>query len=484
MNTQQTISQLQQFRQELYQLLPARRDTLLDLLDALSGSPHAHSVVELSQSPLFRRGYSSITDAIDQFFQASQPECAEAERPAWNKVLAQLVGRYLPVPQQRRFWLFGTDVVPVSRPFARTLEDRSFVYQPNPVGSNKPVTIGHHYSVLAFLPEKGQPDAPPWVVPLDVQRVQSHGTARVIGAEQLKALLEDVTQPFYAALCVQVTDSAYSGASYLGQLGAQRNLVCVTRAADNRVFYRQFLAEARETGPGHPRWYGVAFDLKEDTTWGPPDATAETTFTTKRQHTYRVKLQGWYNLLMRGKQNLPMHRYPFTLIRATVVDEQGQPVFQRALWLIVSGERRGELSLLEAWDAYRQRYDLEHFFRFGKQRLLMAAYQTPEVEHEENWLTLVQLATVQLWLACDLADVQMRPWERYLPQRASAVASPSQVQRNWERIIRLIGTPAQPPKRRGNALGRAKGAYPERRPRRPVVKKSARTASLRVSARC
>jgi hypothetical protein len=480
MNTQQTISRLQQFRQELYQLLPARRDTLLDLLDALASSPHTNSVVELSQSPLFRRGYSSITDAIDEFFQASQPERAEAERQAWNTVLAQLIGRYLPVPQQRRFWLFGTDVVPVARPFARTLEDRSFVYQPNPVGSNKPVTIGHHYSVLAFLPEKGQPDDPPWVVPLNVRRVQSRVPARRVGAEQLKALLEDVTQPFHAALCVQVADSAYSGASYLGQLGAQRNLVCVTRAADNRVFYRQFLADAGETEAGHPRWYGVAFDLKDSSTWRSPDVTAETTFTTKRRHTHRVKLQGWHNLLMRGKQNLPMHRYPFTLIRATVIDEQGQPVFQRSLWLIVLGERRGELSLCEAWDAYRQRYDLEHFFRFGKQRLLMTKSQTPEVEHEENWLTLVQLATVQLWLACDLAEVQVRPWECYLPQRASGVASPSQVQRNWERIIRRIGTPAQPPKRRGNAPGRAQGACPERRPRRPVIKKSARTASLRV----
>jgi predicted alpha/beta hydrolase len=136
--------------------------------------------------------------------------------------------------------------------------------------------------------------------------------------------------------------------------------------------------------------------------------------------------------------------------------------------------------LVEAWDAYRQRYDLEHFFRFGKQRLLMAADQTPVVEHEENWLTLVQLATVQLWLARDLAGVQLRAWERYLPQRASGVASPSQVQRDWERIIRLIGTPAQPPKRRGNAPGRAKSACPERRPRQPVIKKSARTAPLSV----
>jgi hypothetical protein len=480
MDTQKTISQLQQFRVELYQLLTARPDALLDLLDAVSGSPDARSVVELSLSPLFRRGYSSITDAIDEFFQASQPDCATAERQAWNQDLARLIGRDLPAPQQRRFWLLGIDVVPVSRPFAQTLEDRAFVYRPNPVGSNKPITIGHAYSIMAFLPEQGQPDDPPWVVPLGVRRVQSHETARWVGAEQIETLLQDDTLPFHDGWCVQVVDSAYSGAGYLGRLGAQRNLVTVTRAADNRVFYRQFSTDPAESGPGHPSWYGTRFDLKDSTTWRTPDETAETTFTTKRGRTYRVQLQGWHNLLMRGKRNLPMHRYPFTLLRAVVVDEHGQPVFKRALWLIVIGERRGDLSLGEAWDAYRQRYDLEHFFRFGKQRLLLAAYQTPDVEHEENWLTLVQLATVQLWLARDLAGVRLRAWERYLPQRASGTASPSQVQRDWERIIRQIGTPAQPPKRRGNSAGRTPGTRPARRPRQPVVKKSARTAPLRV----
>lgn len=30
---------------------------------------------------------------------------------------------------------------------------------------------------------------------------------------------------------------------------------------------------------------------------------------------------------------------------------------------------------------YRQRYDMEHLFRFGKQRLLMTSYLTPDVQH-------------------------------------------------------------------------------------------------------
>jgi len=252
MDTQETISHLQLFREELYQLLKARPDALLDLLDALSSSPNARSVVELSLSPLFRREYSSVSDAIDNFFQPSSPEKAYEERWAWEKELARLIGRFLPAPQQRKFWLLGTDVVPISRPFAPTLGDRMFVHQPNPVRSNKPITIGHQYSVVAFLPEKKQPDDPPWVVPLEVRRVRSEEKPTAVSAEQLTALMEDDQQPFHEALCVHVADSAHSVANYLGRVGVHRNWVSVTRVAENRVFYRQFPLEQGNKGQGHP----------------------------------------------------------------------------------------------------------------------------------------------------------------------------------------------------------------------------------------
>ena len=56
------------------------------------------------------------------------------------------------------------------------------------------------------------------------------------------------------------------------------------------------------------------------------------------------------------------------------------------------GKQRQKLKLLDIYVAYHQRYDLEHYFRFGKQKLLMTAFQTPEVEREENWWQIVQLA--------------------------------------------------------------------------------------------
>lgn len=56
-----------------------------------------------------------------------------------------------------------------------------------------------------------------------------------------------------------------------------------------------------------------------------------------------------------------MHRYPFTVIRARVIDADGRPVFKHTMWSVVFGARRHELSLVEAWEAYGQRYDVEHF---------------------------------------------------------------------------------------------------------------------------
>ena len=168
-----------------------------------------------------------------------------------------------------------------------------------------------------------------------------------------------------------------------------------------------------------------------------------------------------------------MHQHPFTLVRARLLNEEGKPVFKRPMWLIALGERRCELSLLDIWNSYEQRVDIEHFFRFGKQRLLLNDYQTPVVEHEENWWQLVQLAYLQLYLARDLAETLPRPWEKHLLKTLqSDIASPSMVLRAFERIISSVGTPAKAPKPRGKSPGRVKGERPGPRKRHPVIKKT------------
>lgn len=492
------LSILEQFRNDVYSWFSHRADTLMDLLDALSSNTTARSVVELSEHPLFRRQYSSVHDGIVHLYVPNSEDSRFRERQEMEQALVRLLVPYLPRPQ-RLFWLLGTDVTSASRPFARTLSDRTFVYQPNPVKGVKPITMGHQYSVVALLPEKGCFADPPWVIPLLVNRVPSTETKREAGQQQIARLLDEKTLPFHDELCVNVADSEYSAVTFLGKMTRYPNLITIARFAGNRTVYRKAPPSKEPAGKGHPTWFGAPMSLKKPETWDTPDEVAQTTFTTRQGKVDTVHLEGWRDMLLRGKRGLPMHRSPLTLVRARVVDAQGNPVYARPMWLVVFGQRRQELSLVEIWDAYRQRYDLEHYFRFGKQRLLMDSCQTPETAREENWWTLAQLAYLQLWFASEQANNLPRPWERYLPrfrlngppadaspeeksaipsdaspegETVSSVPSPSAVQRDLSRILRQTGTPARASKRRGKAPGRSAGEKVVLRVRIPVIKKS------------
>lgn len=449
-------SKLEQFRESVYRNFNNRADSLMDLLDALCSNTQAKSVVELSLNPAFRRSYTALYKGID-----------EAELAA--DALAGLIGSNLPEPKRFPFWLLGVDVTSQPRMFSPTLTDRSMVYQPNQVKGNKPVTVGHQYSTVALLPEKEATIAP-WIVPLATERAESPEDKELLAAKQLDQLLSDPEVPFHGQLCVEVGDTRYSKPAYLDANRHHRNLVTVARARSNRTFYRQASPD-EEVNKGHPRWYGQPFSLKDPTTWHPPDETATTTHISRRGHCYRVEIRAWHNLLMRGKRKprpIPMHRYPFTLVRVRWYDDWGRPVHQRALWLIVIGERRHELGLLDIFEAYMHRSHLEHFFRFGKQKLLLATFQTPEVKREETWWQLVHLAYAQLWVARSLTKTLPRPWERYLPSAKARVITPTLVQRDFGRLIRQLGTPAKSPKPRGYSPGRRKGTRLPRRQRYKV----------------
>lgn len=460
MNNHEHAPQIEQFRKEVYQNFNKRADTLMDLLDAVCSQSRASSVVELSLQNCFRRSYSAIFKAMDEY------------RPG-DDDLAHLARPYLPAQQQRSFWLLGVDVTPQPRPYARTLAERGFVYQPTVIWGNKPITIGHQYSTVALLPEKDTEQPATWVVPLSCQRVRQEDSKALVGAVQIGELLGDAQLPFGEQLTVEVGDSDYSQPAYLAANRKHEHLVSVVRCRGNRIFYRQKYRSASETG-GAPSHYGVPFNLKDPATWHEPDDQTQLPFTTRRGHQCQVIIQAWHNMLMRGKnkpERIRMYQYPFTLIRIVLLDEDGQPRFKHPLWLLVLGPRRLELSLKHIYQAYTQRSDLEHFFRFGKQKLLMADYQTPVLEREERWWHLAHLAYLQLWVAHETAASLPRPWERNLPQHKAGKITPTLVQRDFERLISQFGTPAKVPKPRGKSPGRRKGFCLHPRQHHKVLKK-------------
>lgn len=469
MTTKSYTQELEQFREELYQNFNNRADTLMELVDAMCSNPEARSVVEYSLTPCFRRSYSTIFKAINEM--------------EWEEgMIAGLVGSYLPQPEKRAFWLLGSDVTTQPRPFAETLPDRGIVHQPNPISGNKPVTIGHEYASTMLLPEAEAGLSTSWVIPLMTRRVATHEDKELVGSEQIEALLTDPALPFKESFCVDVGDTCYSKPACLHSKRHHAQLVSIARLRGNRVLYQQFVPDPEtsdDSGTGRPRSYGQRFALKEPDTWPEPDEQLTLIQESRRGKRYRLEVKAWHNMLMPGKnkpKRIPMERYPFTLVRIVRYDEKGKLACRRPMWLLVIGQCRHELTAEVVYQAYGQRYDLEHFFRFGKQKMLLASFQTPEDVREEKWWQLVHLAYAQLWMARHVASCLPKPWERNLPAMKKGLLSPTLVQRDFGRIIRQIGTPAQPPKPRFISPGRPQGTKLPPRPRQKVVVKNQKGA--------
>ena len=421
----------------------------------------------MSENPLFRRDYNSLYKGIQEFL----PDKNDDNYSQQVNYLLEAVSQTIPTPVSRNFHLFGIDTTPCPRPFSATLADKTFIHYPNPIKGNKPISIGHSYSVICALPERIATGNVPWAVPLFAERVPSSEKATNIGNKQLEKIFN--TGSFCGdKLSVLVADSFYSQRDFIGEQVKQNNLVTVTRIRSNRVFYRQFISKKKQKiTSGHPRWYGDKFDLKDENTWHEPTRVSQSIFTTKKGRQLTVTISGWNRMLMKGTQNYKMNRHPFTLLRITITDKVGNRIW-KPMWLIAIGSRREELSLIDCYESYRQRYDIEHLFRFGKQKLLMTAYSTPDVEHEENWFKLTLIAYVNLWAARNLAVVLPHAWEQYLKTNKSVKITPSLVQRDFYRIISTLGTMASIPKRRGYSSGRIKGYKKTPRTRHQVIIKS------------
>lgn len=476
-----TASEFKSFREQLYNQFEHCSDSAMDLLDALCSNVQSPSVVQLSLNPLFRRGYSALYKTLGSNLFANPSEEDESQSKGKQFQSLDLTSQVIPIPKQRHFFLFGLDCTSISRPFSKTLKDRGMVHQPTPIQGNKPITIGHSYSMLAVLPERNDGDSP-WTIPLDMSRVPTESNGTQMGITQLNSVLSHPDVPWSDALCVSVVDSAYGNKKFLAPLHQHPNLVTVVRARSNRIFYQSPVQSQVPRTKGHPLWYGERFALADEQTWHEPNEITHTTYQTLRGRTIDVTITVWRNMLMRGGKGLATHQCPFTLLRVVSLDESGRTLF-RPMWLIVMGDRREEISSVQGYLSYRQRFDLEHTFRFQKQNLLLNGFETPEVEHEEQWIDLVNLAYVQLWAAHLIAVVLPRPWETNLKQSdPSARISPSKVQQGWNSIISQLGTPAVLPKPRGISQGRQLGQSQTPRPRLPVIKKGKSQNTLPVIA--
>ena len=357
-------------------------------------------------------------------------------------------------------------MTPALRPYAPKLADKSIVYQPTTTPGNKPIGVGHAYSLLACLPEKTS--AAPWVLPLAMQRVSTTDKGPEVGIDQFIACVAENPAVIGHTTCVISGDSSYFVPANQAKVDAKDNLVLISRLKSNRKVY------GRYHGKG-PKKYGQRMKLNDPASHRIPDQSLSYCVQTHRGKRYQVDLQCWHDRVRRGTRTFKGYEHPFHLVHCVLTDAQtGQRLYQRPLWLAVCGQRRSDLALDQVFQSYDQRYDLEHFFRFSKQHLLLDAFQTPAVEHEQQWWQMAPLAYLQLYLARTEITSVPQPWETYLPHYrvAQKEASPSQIKKCFDLVLDQIGTPAHAVLATQAGHGRAPGHVQPTRQDHPIIFKT------------
>ncbi len=108
-----TFDKLKQFRTSVYTILGNAKDALFDLMDAVLVTRSVYSFVELSVSPVFRRQWSSIYEALED----------------GNPPRAELMRLYIEqLPQTEQIILAG-DHTAWPRLDAPTLRERTYEHQ-------------------------------------------------------------------------------------------------------------------------------------------------------------------------------------------------------------------------------------------------------------------------------------------------------------------------------------------------------------------
>ncbi|OUC13123.1 MAG: hypothetical protein B0A82_18885 [Alkalinema sp. CACIAM 70d] len=418
------FAKLRAFRQKAYSLIGNGRDALFDLMDAVLVTRSVYSFAELSLSPVFRRQWPSLYEAL----QDSHPPRAE-----WMELYLEQI------PQEERLIVAG-DHTAWSRLQAATLRERTYEHQAHPMSGAKPVTVGQGYSTLAWIPQtQGS-----WALPLLHERISSAETPIEKAATQLRQLCQQFpTRP------LSLWDAEYGCASFLLKTA---DLACdkLIRLRANRVLYG---APPPYCGIGRPRKHGDKFTLKDSTTWGQPE---EDQPVEDAQWGF-LRLQRWGRLHFRQAPQQEV-----SLIR--VERRSHATATAKPLWLIWVGLEMPDLATI--WKDYLRRFAIEHWYRFAKQRLHWTLPRLSTPEASQCWSDLMPLLSWQLWLAqAEVRDSPL-PW-----QKPVQTLSPGRVANAFAQVLAVIGTPAPLPKPRGKSPGWTPGMPRSPRIRYPTVRK-------------
>jgi len=391
--------------------------------------------VALSESPLFRRKFSSVYDALVHGELGAELKTlfSNSQAEAWETMAG--------------YEIHAIDATPTERLAAETLADRGALK----AQQNEPVRYGHKYSWLVRLVQSGTS----WVAPEDIERIGTQTTDSQVAAQQVKALALRNRHPK-----VITADSRYRDQHFLGVFAGLENTHALVRLQNNQTLSQAPLPKPKGSR-GAPRKHGADFHLRAFER--SPEASQE--FMLGKQ-TVRVRV--WYKLHFKRLATVPG-----SVVCVEFLKEDGTPRYKRPLWLFWTGPE--EVTPQDLCRMYLWRFAIEHLFRFLKQHLGLNRNRSSNLAGLQRWMWIVALAYWQLLLMRDTVQPNRPAWHPHKQGGQAKPLTPSQVQRSAQAFLLQSGTPAANPRPAGKGRGRRKGYCPAPRKRYEIVFKTKKT---------
>lgn len=436
--TKTTISE---FREAVYQEVIWRPAAILDLMDALTIAGHVNSPVALSESPVFRRKFSSVYDALvhGELRQELKNLFNQSQDSDWERIAG--------------YEVHAVDATPQERMAAETLADRGVLK----AQQKEAVRYGHKYSWLVRLVQSGTS----WVAPEDIERIGTRTTDTKVAAQQVESLAMRNPHPK-----VITADSRYRDKHFLSVFADLENTFALVRLQNN-----QKLSQAPVPKPagsrGAPRKHGTDFQLsaiERD-----PDGSEE--FYLGKQ---KVRVRVWHKLHFKRFANVVG-----SVVCVEFLKEDGSLRYKRPLWLFWTGPE--EVAPQDLCRMYLWRFAIEHLFRFLKQHMGLNSHRSSNLDSLKRWTWIVALAYWQLLLMRDTVQPNRPAWHPHKKDGQDKPLTPAQVQRSAQTFLLHSGTPAPNTRPAGKGPGRQKGYRPAPRKRFDVVFKTKKTTNQPIT---
>ena len=336
---------------------PYEKSASIDLVYSLvtNYSIKAKTIVELSLNKFFNRQYSSVTRAISGYYRSRNYKEAneEVRKNARNKIYNFLFESA--TERKRDVYPFAIDVTGNIKKHSSKSPDRSHIHS----GSIAGMSIGHYYSFICLK------DIDSWMLPVAINRIPFGENKMQFSVSQIAPIFKKVPKDSIG-LCLG--DSAYSCNKFVQPLYRIDNVVTITRARSNKAIYKKYID--KKEGSGRKRHYGKKSKLNDPDSLPAPNSAEEFEEVLKNGSAQTVRLLIYEGYICRGSKDCKMSHVEVNFAKVEIVKENGRRKYDRDLWIEVVGKKKDEISPRYIF-ALKSRFDIEHFLKFGKSKLLM-----------------------------------------------------------------------------------------------------------------